>query len=519
MKTSIIKNGIILTLAVLFASCNDFLNVDPVGKLIPAKVSELENLLNNVNTVDFQFLDNNRGCFYALLGDNITLSPNQAERMYYETHPNIDRYHAYIFALPYTNPEITNYFWNWGIYRSVGLFNTTIASIQNLAAAESGSVQAKEVIAEAKAGRAWIYLQGALVYGPMYNPDGANDKKVIPYRVDESPLVPNPQLSTVGELFELILQDLTDALDAPDVVGNPIRAGKAAVLALHAQYYMYKRDWNKMLSFSDEAWKLALQQKSGDVGKLIYDFNDFEYIKTSEAVVAGADSAVNWDLRHKGGDTDFKLSYNRENLLYRISPTGTSHYPSDEYLALFNTVSDLRYKLFLMKTEGYGGAIDKGGDGIRRYNYRGSKLLYNEGLTYPDLLLMRAEAYARTNNKAAALTDLNTLRKYRYDNSLSTDLPNGASLSNDELLYEIIKERRREQPFESFQRTLDIKRYVYDTGKAWSKTEVVHEIGNKTYTAPVNDEFYTLPIDNAIISLNPQWGLTPDTRPYIPKPQ
>jgi hypothetical protein len=520
MKTNIIKNGIILTLAVLFASCNDFLDVEPVGKLIPTKVSELDNLLNNVNTIDFQFLDNNRGCFYAQLGDNITISPYQAENTYYATHPNIDRYHAYIFAIPYSNPVTTHYFWNWGIYRSVGLFNNTIAGIQNLPAAESGSDYAKEVVAQAKAARAWIYLQGGLVYGPAYNPDGANDKKVIPYRTNESPLAPNPQLSTVSELFDLILQDLTEAVvDVPDFVGTPVRAGKVATLAIYAQTYMYKRDWTQMLKFADDAWKLALQQQGGDVDKLIYNYNDFEFIETNDAVVPGADPAVNWSLRHKGGDVNFRLPNNRENLLYRISPTGTSLYPSDDYLSIFDADSDLRFKLFLLKAEGAGGSIEKGGDGIQRYNYRGSKLLYNEGLTYPDLLLMRAEAYARTNNKTAALADLNTLRKYRYSNSASTDLVNGSSLSTDEVLYEIIKERRKEQPFESFQRTLDIKRYVYDSGKPWSKTEVIHKIGDRTYIAPINDTYFTLPIDNPIISLNPEWGLTPDLKPYVLKPE
>mgnify|MGYP002546517102 CR=1 FL=1 len=68
-----------------------------------------------------------------------------------------------------------------------------------------------------------------------------------------------------------------------------------------------------------------------------------------------------------------------------------------------------------------------------------------QGFSYPELLLMRAEAYARNSRKTEALSDLNTLRKYRYDNTQgSTDLPNGAALTEDQLLEEILKERRRE---------------------------------------------------------------------------
>jgi hypothetical protein len=501
----------------LISSCEDFLDVAPVGKLIPTKVTEIENLLNNTNTIDFQFLDNNRGCFYAYLGDNLSISEILSEYTYTSTHPNIDRYAAYTFYLPYTNPLTTHYFWNWGIYRSVGLFNNTIEAIAGLSSSERDTEYAKGVVAQAKAARAWIYLSGGLVYGPMYNPDGANDTKVIPYRVDASPLAPNPDLSTTAEIFEHVLQDLTDALDAPVNAGNPSRANKTAVYALHAQYYMYKRDWQNMLSYADQAWKLALETQGG-TDNLIYDFNDFKYTELPGSYTPGTDPEVSWNLTHSGGDVLFRQSSGRENLLYRISPAGSNTYPSDEYIELFDS-NDLRYKLFMLKT--LGTSVTVGGvtydDGIKLRYYRGAKLLFNEGLTYPELLLMRAEAYARTNEPDKALEDLNTLRRYRYDNLQSTDLPDGASLNVDQLLYEIIKERRREQPIESFQRTLDIKRYVYDTGKPWSKTSITHYIGAQAYTAPVDDTYFTLAIDNAVIAFNPHWGLTPNSTQYNPK--
>jgi hypothetical protein len=462
-------------------------------------------------------MDNNRGCFYAYLGDNLSLSELQADYTYTNTHPNIDRYAAYTFYRPYTDPLTTHYFWSWGIYRATGLFNNTIEAVNSLPDSERNTGYAKGVVAQAKAARAWTYLTGGLVYGPMYNPAGANDTRVLPYRVDASPLAPNPDLSTTAEIFEYVLQDLTDALDAPVNVGNPSRAGKTAVYALHAQYYMYKRDWTNMLSYADRAWQLAVETKGG-VDNLIYDFNDFEYNQTSGTSVPGVDPEINRSLRHNGGDVLFRQSSGRENLLYRVSPVGSVIYPSDDYMALFEE-NDLRKRLFMLNT--LGTAVTVGGvtydDGIKRLYHRGAKLLFNEGLTCPELLLMRAEAYARTDELNKALTDLNTLRRYRYDNSQSTDLPDGASLDADRLLYEILKERRREQPIESFQRTLDIKRYVYDTGKPWCKTSITHYIGAHAYTAPINDTYFTLTIDNAVIAFNPHWGLTPDATPYNPK--
>ena len=35
----------------IFVSCGDFLDVKPVGKMIPTEIEEYENLLNNINTI------------------------------------------------------------------------------------------------------------------------------------------------------------------------------------------------------------------------------------------------------------------------------------------------------------------------------------------------------------------------------------------------------------------------------------------------------------------------------------
>lgn len=109
-------------------------------------------------------------------------------------------------------------------------------------------------------------------------------------------------------------------------------------------------------------------------------------------------------------------------------------------------------------------------DGIQLVYYR-DELSITEGVTYPLLLLMKAEAAARINNLSAALADLNLLRKYRYKGP-DSDLAGGTSLSQDQLLNEILTERRREQPLVSFQRTLDLKRYAQDAGNPGARTSL-----------------------------------------------
>ncbi|WP_256006854.1 RagB/SusD family nutrient uptake outer membrane protein [Pedobacter deserti] len=504
MTTNYLKISVLAVTVLLTLSCKKFLDVKPVGKLIPSKVEELENLLNNNGTIDFHFINGNRGSFYPFLGDNYVISENQAKYLYISTHPNVDIYAAHTFNQPYENPRVPQFAWNSGIYLAVGLFNNVIDGVKSLNATESAT--GKLITAQAKAGRAWSLMVGTLTYGPMFNPNGQNNTKVLPYRTSADPGVANPDLSTTAEALALVEQDLKDALGgAPANVSNPSRANLAATHALLAQLYMYKRDWVKMHEHAQEAWTRSIAVK-GSVDNLIYNYNSFAYKPNPSANPApGTDVEVTLSL--EAPDLLQGQVVHRENLFYRMVSNGTP-YPSQDYLDLFDKTNDRRYKLFSLKALGY--SVTVGGikydDGIRTLWYRDRKMNSSQGLTYPDLLLMQAEAAARLNDLSTALSDLNTLRKYRYSGAV-TNLPGGVGLSQDALLFEILKERRREQPIGSFHRVLDIKRYVYDTGKPWSKTSITHTIGSKVYTSDIEGPNFRLQIANQVLAANPQWGL------------
>lgn len=495
-------------------SCNKYLDVKPIGQLIPSKVEDLENLLNNTNTISSFYADNNRGCFYAFMGDNLTISENQAIYLYKSTHPNVDRWAAFKFYYPYTNPIDPQYTWDWAIYRAAAIFNIAIDEVSNLKGENSDL--GKIIVAQAKAGRAWSYLVGGLGYGPMYDPEGKNDQKVLPYRTTGSPNTPNPDLASTNEIMDLAEKDLLDALTgAPNTVGNPTRASKPAVNALLAQLYMFKRDWAKMSKYANDAWAQALAAK-GNTDNLIYNLNKFSYRQDPNASPpAGTDAEVGLELL--GEDNLLKQTYNREQLFYRPTPYSYAPYPSEEFINLFDKNADRRYKLFMLKTLGY--SVVEGGvkhdDGVRLKYYRDNKMIASQGMTYPELLLIKAEANARLNQLGQALSDLNMLRKYRYSGA-NTDLQNGGAFSQDQLLEEILKERRREMQLGTYQRTFDIKRLALDKGKPWSKTQVIHTIGNKSYKADVISKFFTLQINNPTILANPSWNLQPNSDPYLP---
>lgn len=503
----------------LSVSCSNFLDVEPMGKLIPEEVEDYENLLNNLNTINYFLLYNNT-CYLATLGDNLEISENQARYQYNDIgYSAINTYTSYTFQQPYYDLNASDFYWD-NAYETIGIYNSLINGVNDVAT-ESNSAVANSLIAQAKAARAWTYLNLGLVYGPMYNPNSTNDTQTIPYRTESQPLVANPDRATTAELFQYVKQDIDDALTGiPETVGNPCRFGLPALHMLMSYYYMYMRDWNNMLTYANMAWDEVLAQR-GSVEAMLYNFNNFSY-DLDESVVIG-DDEVNpkVDLALQGEDNLIGQTTHRENIMYRKAAiNGTIDYPSEEFLNLFDQEKDLRYDLFALRDNGFSSEIngETYSDGLRIYYFRDEKMLSNEGYTTSELLLLRAEAYARTGALPEALNALNLLRQFRYKGTTTaeTDLPNGASLTQDELLEEILNERRRELPIGTYQHFLDIKRYALDTGKPWCKTSITHQIGNQTYTADVDGEAFILPISNIVIQLNPQWGIPVDGNIFNP---
>lgn len=518
-----LKNIISIAAAgvLLMTSCQDWLDVRPAGKLIPSKASEFEKLLNNSNTRDFIMQDNNRGSYVSMLADNFTIGSVQQEYEFIPSMVNFDRYAAYIYYLPYDNPSSSYFGWTYQ-WRGLYYFNNVIDGISGLPDSEKNLSVAVEAVAQAKAARAWLLMHMGLIYGPMYDPSGAaNDGKTVPYRTSSDISSPNPDRATLAELFENLKIDLDDAMAAPDVVAHPVRANKACVHAIRAQMYMYQGDWVNMLTEANEAWTKSLANNQNNPDNMLYNYNDFELFEPSTPPTPkpGEDIEYYYTFRVKEGKQDaiWNQNYNKENLLFRNCPyRGAYSYLDEEYVNLFAD-NDMRKQLFIFNIAGFEKEVDGTtlSDGIVQVNVRDSRMSggRTQGISYPILLLMRAEAYARNNRLGDALADLNLLRKYRYENDGATasqwELPGGDGMTQDQLLTEILNERRREQPISSYERTIDLKRYYFDTGKPWQKSSVTHKVlgSAKTYTADVNSDKFRMVYNNATINYNPQWNL------------
>lgn len=495
----------------LLASCKKFLDVKPKGKTIPVTVADFDHLLDNSTTVDWTFKDNNAGSLLSYLTDNVSLTPGVANVAYVlNNHPSRDHYYAYIFRQPYKNPLGTDYFWNsgsGGIYFSTAYFNNVIEGIRNIQGKDADQVSyGNRVTAQALTARAWAYFNLSNIYGPVYKPGGNNTTKTIPYVTSPDLGVPIPDLSTQEEVYANVLRDLHAALlTAPDVTNWPSRANKNATYALLAYYHLFTKKFDSVAYYANLAWTSAT---AGGVNKVLYDYNGFAWATPSNPV----NSTIT------AQDAFLNAVNSREMLFYRATDAVTGYinavspsYPSAEYMGLFDQANDLRFKYFFLTAAGYkttaGGGYD---DGQQIQYYRGSKTVMTEGITYPELLLMRAEGYARTNKLTEAIADLNTLRQFRY----KTGTPALAAGTQDQVIQMVLDERRRELPLGGVKRLLDLKRLTLDVGKPWSKTQIVHTIGTQSYTGTIDGPDFILTISNQALEKNPNWGIPLDTRPF-----
>jgi hypothetical protein len=505
----------ILILSFIISSCERFLDVKPVGSLIPTDVEQFDNLLYNSKTYDFLFSDNNRGSLLLPLSDEVVISDVVITSSY--KGASNDRFNPYIFAKPYLNPYMTDDYFLEAAYKAALYFNTVIDGITDLGGEES--TMGKQLIAQAKAGRAWTYLMAGITYGPMYKKGGDNSSKTISYRTSSGATQETPELSSVEELFNLVKEDLEYAVvNCPTEVIKNVRINKTSANAIMAQMYMFQADYDNMFTYAQAAWDLLVSARGEE--NTMYDFNDFSLSPGVKIPKAGEDHELYDALTDPSGDV-LSNPDNKEILFYRFCPVdGLSCKASNEYIALFDSstdiegdrdsYADLRKKFFMLNvnTQAAEGAC------IRDVRFGSkmnddTKMIATQGISTPELLLMLAEAAARTNKTTIALNALNLLRSKRYTpEAIAANSTRINSLTGDNLIQEILKERQKELPWKSAKRFWDLKRYnANDPGKPWTKTQITRTVFGTQYTGIIGSDDYQLEIVNKFVTFNPHWGL------------
>lgn len=304
-------------------------------------------------------------------------------------------------------------------------------------------------IATAKFLRAYNSLELLLFFSDIEKEDSYG----IPY-VKEPVVLETPGRNTVGECFDYMIQDLTDARPllrqvAPD---DPVYVSQTAVDALLARIYLYKKDYGKAYQYADA----VLQQKSfATMG----EYTDIWSDKSNADII--------WKLKRAVGEETIGTIF--------CGADNSSSFEAAPELINSYLADDIRLNLFIAD------GVDRDGVAVKKVNkYKGTEanvgLADGKMLRSSEMQLIKAEAIAYTDlDKANVL--LNDLRRERISGWVDQ---NYGTL--DEFMEELLLERRRELCYEGY-RFFDMRRFGKSLYKPVIKKTL--EAGNFRWLMPI----------------------------------
>ncbi|MDR1557638.1 MAG: RagB/SusD family nutrient uptake outer membrane protein [Tannerellaceae bacterium] len=303
-----------------------------------------------------------------------------------------------------------------------------------------------------------------------------------------------PPQSTMEEAYRQIEKDLLEALpQAPDNTGDKTRFSKAVARTLLAKVYAEKplRDYDKVVQYCDEVIRdpgFALNENFSDLFAMNDDLTDLRQRSTKESILEvnwfpGAGNwftwlfgrnLSNWDEQFTWAkwvtpSRDLINAYEQEGDTTRLNQTvvyyacGWSYYyPAEHYAFL--------------------------------YKYRSSSSSFIK-LRLADVILLKAEALAYTNDLSAAAALVNQIRRRAH----LPDLSASATSSRDNMIDAVLHERRLELALEGH-RWYDLVRYE-------KVVEVMNSLnardpGRLKLARPFEEYSYLIPIPQAELDKN-----------------
>jgi hypothetical protein len=355
------------------------------------------------------------------------------------------------------------------MYAAIAQANNIIQAVDKLTAtdAEKAAIKGQALFV-----RALGYFDLVRVFAKPYNQGGGAQAGVPLVLVSD--VAATPGRNTVADVYTQVIKDLTDAkalLSATDKAVK-LTASKYAAAALLSRVYLYKEDYANVIVQANEvtAAGYALTAPAALPGFYATPANEEEIftVKVNAVESLGSNNLGNMYLKAGYGDI-------------RVSP---------DLVNVFDKTNDLRYNAFI-------GAFPGSPAEFQNNKYTGQDntlgLYSAKVLRLAEVLLNRAEAYAKTAKPTEALADLNAVKQKRGLTAVN-------GLTGDALVNEVLTEKRREFMFEG-SRFFDLLR----TGKGVARN-YCNQVTQVTVTRcalPANDAKAIAPIPQAEIDANP----------------
>ncbi len=449
MKKTIIYLIISISLGLSFTSCEDFLDRDPKDKISNA------NLLKDIAGIKIAMT----GCYRSLAESDynrqnfILWSELRGGNAKFTQSISFGSYDAltdaYSFNLTTDNDKAEDIYEI--LYQILNQANNIIQAIPN--SVDGTTEEKNEILGEMYAIRALCHFDLLRLFAQpfSYSLNGQHLGVVI---VTQTPDVfDQPARSNVYDTYLQIIDDLQEAINLTSEeakLGSTKKfwIGPAAAKALLARVYLYMEDWDNAVIMASEI-----------IGDPSYDLVDGSSLK-AEWQDNGTSIEDIWAL-------DNSIVQSEAISKYMGIPDVSDKIYCGVSKDLYNLYdpADLRLNLF---TEIYGDTTS--------YTYHTTGLIESNivMIRLAEMYLIRAEAYAKTNQPTLARSDLQVIRSRANP---GIEFPN---FSGQDLIDEIMLERRRELAYEGHI-FFDLKRTKSDIRRDDCSATLNHDLDYPDY--------------------------------------
>ena len=250
MTNTLIKIGFSILIAFGMSSCSDFLDEAPDDRL------ELDSLDKAAKVVakaysqgSYVFTD-----MYTDLAGPVA-APNEDGEILNAGGNTITQFHMQVYGwedIESTVEDSPSFYW-FNAYEAIAQANEVLAVIDGL----GGDAERRNAIkGEALLARAYHHFMLVNLFGNHYSASASSDLGVPYITSPETEFLPQYKRNTVEEVYNLVEKDL---LTGMPLIRDKFYSGtkkyhftKKAALAFASRFYLWKRDYAKCLSYSDQ---------------------------------------------------------------------------------------------------------------------------------------------------------------------------------------------------------------------------------------------------------------------------
>ncbi|WP_208025510.1 RagB/SusD family nutrient uptake outer membrane protein [Niastella caeni] len=471
-----------LAVSCVVACSKSFLDIKPKGKVIAETTADYDLMLNAGG-----FVTNNLDVSVPL-GDEIIAFDNYFSSALARSQ-RLFRYDDVIYDEGIFAFEMSS------LMTQLYSYNKIINEVMSSTAGTEA--EKKAIMAEARANRAWIYFSLINLYGKPYNAATAATDPGYPIVTKADVAETKFTRAPVQEVYDFIIRDLTESIpDLPVTIRTRVRMGKTAAELLLGKVYVFMGKFDTAKPWLESALTDLASTGTGTAltNMALYDLNvtmvsggTWGWNPTTTATTSfnGMPTQANY--------TEYIVSRQASNMW---SATSSEYTLSPQTTQLF-TSSDKRLNFFTTKP--YLVTTSYPMTGALRRNGHSS---IQNGMTIPELYLLRAEVAARLGDTTTAINSLKTLRVKRMNATDANAIPVG--LTQLQLIQFVLNERIREFAVQGY-RWFDMRRLSVDP--LFSSATYTHRLYNTSgvlsSTFTLRPERFTLQLPQAVIAQNP----------------